>query len=362
MKMAGERVWLVFALGAVLLLSGSTSAEGPPYPRSNEPPVLSLLSPVGPGPRTALGSPPAEQPGLLPSRRGAHDAGTIALLTSVITPTNDWADFWSQDSSFLGDPLPVGSVVDAYDPDEVRCGTFTVTLPGRWGLMHVYGDYPMSPDDEGASPGDTITFVVNGYTATVASGTATWESRALREIELETTPPFFVWQREAEDAPALAVRPLLVGEDSGASACQYVYCEEAGTACAAIHTFEVPADGDYYLWTRAMGLGWGQNAFLVSVDYGPDTTDIIPWLDGEWTWRWQRVDGGLLTLAGGKHTVRFKVGEPDVRLDRILLTNGAEYVPAGVAPCPAGPGAHVGDGPAAAWGDPAGRPYKTASR
>ncbi len=102
----------------------------------------------------------------------------------VVIPTNDWCDFYSLSTLLDGASAPVGAVVNAYDPQGVHCGTFTMTVAGQWGLMHVYADDPNTPEDEGAQPGDVITFRVGGKLAAVASGDNTWASKALRQVAL----------------------------------------------------------------------------------------------------------------------------------------------------------------------------------
>ena len=84
-------------------------------------------------------------------------------IDSVI-PTNEWVNFMSQTSTLNDQPIPVGAVVDAYDPDGVLCGTFTVTAEGQYGFLLVYRDDTTTPEtDEGSEPGDTITFYINDH-------------------------------------------------------------------------------------------------------------------------------------------------------------------------------------------------------
>ena len=95
----------------------------------------------------------------------------LALISnqakSQVIPTNEWVNFYSMNAIFNGIPIPIGAEINAYDPDSVHCGTFTVTTEGQYGFMEVYRDDAITPDiDEGASPGDTITFTINGYLAT----------------------------------------------------------------------------------------------------------------------------------------------------------------------------------------------------
>jgi hypothetical protein len=64
-----------------------------------------------------------------------------------------------------GRPAPYGTVIDAFDPHGVHCGTYYVTRAGVYGLMPVYRDDESTPARDGASPGDTIKFVINGMPA-----------------------------------------------------------------------------------------------------------------------------------------------------------------------------------------------------
>ncbi|MBC7225106.1 MAG: hypothetical protein H5T59_12680, partial [Anaerolineae bacterium] len=97
----------------------------------------------------------------------ATPTGTVASPTPTPTgtrlfPTNEWVNFYGVASYFGGLPVPVGAVVEAYDPHGVLCGQFVVHTPGQYGVMPVYRDDPGTPADEGADPGDTISFTING--------------------------------------------------------------------------------------------------------------------------------------------------------------------------------------------------------
>ena len=60
----------------------------------------------------------------------------MTLLSSWVTaqppPTNEWVNFLSANTTLDVSPIPVGAVVDAYDPDGVWCGTFTVHTAGEY--------------------------------------------------------------------------------------------------------------------------------------------------------------------------------------------------------------------------------------
>lgn len=104
----------------------------------------------------------------------------LIAVSSVIADPDapEWVDYYGT-ITLNGNPAPVGTVVEAYDPDGIMCGTFTVATAGSYGFIHVYRDDIDTPGtDEGADPGDTITFKINGLDAvpTVISGNLTWTS------------------------------------------------------------------------------------------------------------------------------------------------------------------------------------------
>ncbi len=104
--------------------------------------------------------------------------GIMIVLTPVeeVYPTYEWVFFYCEYNEYMGVPLPVGSVIDAYDSNGVHCGTHFVTHVGQYGYMPVYRDDSLTtPDiDEGADPGETIRFYINGIEAIVTGGNPTW--------------------------------------------------------------------------------------------------------------------------------------------------------------------------------------------
>ncbi len=75
----------------------------------------------------------------------------------------------------------------------------------------------------------------------------------------------FTWRQEAEEGELLP--PMAAGWDVGTSVCEYVYSPDGDGSVS--FTIEVPADGDYYLWARVMGLA--DEGFAKGPDYPPDT-------------------------------------------------------------------------------------------
>ncbi len=120
----------------------------------------------------------------------------LALASAAsadVIPTNLWKSYFGE-AFYNGQPAPVGSVIDAYDPDGVHCGTFTVgdnyDTVGIYGMLFAYGDntWGDSADivDEGAEGGDIIAFKLNHRDpqVTVISGDIYWENMVQAEVDL----------------------------------------------------------------------------------------------------------------------------------------------------------------------------------
>lgn len=118
------------------------------------------------------------------------------------TPTNvpgpvhsspEWVNFHGTVRMFDGRPAPVGTIIDAYDPTGIHCGTYMVTEAGRYGPMPVYGDDPTTSERDGAHVGDYIRFTVNGMPAWAAGpASPIWTAWGdIREVNLWETRPAY---------------------------------------------------------------------------------------------------------------------------------------------------------------------------
>ena len=114
----------------------------------------------------------------------------ISVGSAGITPT-PWYKGFIGEAFYNGQQAPVGSVIDAYDPDGVHCGTFTVgdnyDTVGIFGMLFAYGDDAWSDDiDEGAVSGDLITFKLNHREPqiTIVSGDLYWQDKGQAEVDL----------------------------------------------------------------------------------------------------------------------------------------------------------------------------------
>jgi hypothetical protein len=111
---------------------------------------------------------------------------TLAYGSSRAGGSPEWVNFFSANTTFLSQPIPVGAIIEAFDPQGVKCGEFTVVEEGKYGFMPCYRDDDTTPQDDGADPGDLIRFTINGLPA-VASGPEypIWTSHGdKREVDL----------------------------------------------------------------------------------------------------------------------------------------------------------------------------------
>jgi arylsulfatase A-like enzyme len=142
---------------------------------------------------------------------------------------------------------------------------------------------------------------------------------------------------EAEQAGTIQY-PLMVADDKKASKGKYVY-SEYGTAnqytpgkTMASYRVTVDQPGVYLLWGRVSAAGGRNDSFFVQVDNGANTVWNVQ--VGK-NWHWDMVKSGRKThpvifpLTAGEHTIKIKLRENGTKLDKLLLTNDTNLVPAG---------------------------------
>ena len=132
-------------------------------------------------------------------------------------------------------------------------------------------------------------------------------------------------QFRAEAESGQITSPMVVGSDAAASNGLYVYSTASYDGTVSFG-FSVDTGGNYYIWTRAMGVGWGNNSFFVAID-GNESSDEITQVDGQWAWKWQEADYNPFWISAGSHTLHFRGREALARLDIVLITNDPNYVP-----------------------------------
>ena len=83
----------------------------------------------------------------------------------VVIPTNEWISVYCHHPIFEDRVMAPGDVIRAYDPAGILCGKDVVKDDGSFGFMPIYRDDIYTRRDEGAEPGDVISFTVNGQSA-----------------------------------------------------------------------------------------------------------------------------------------------------------------------------------------------------
>jgi len=97
-------------------------------------------------------------------------SGCMSPPWSDPTPTPESVDFYGYFEIEEID-AEAGDAVGIFDPDGVICGKFIVSTPGQYGLLHVYRDDTTTPGiDEGAQPGDVLTFRIWDCSAEIELG------------------------------------------------------------------------------------------------------------------------------------------------------------------------------------------------
>ncbi|MBU1682896.1 T9SS type A sorting domain-containing protein, partial [Patescibacteria group bacterium] len=75
---------------------------------------------------------------------------------SSVIPTHEWISVFSKNE------LRPGSVIQVKDPDGIICGEYIVREDRLFRMMSVYRDDPVTDIDEGAEPGNVISFYLDG--------------------------------------------------------------------------------------------------------------------------------------------------------------------------------------------------------
>ncbi|MFH0810405.1 MAG: hypothetical protein V2A77_08075 [Pseudomonadota bacterium] len=96
--------------------------------------------------------------------RGVRVKAVFSRTTSEHFPLPEPQQSWQSlmgSLSICGETASPGDEIAIYDPQNTLCGQFTVVDPeGGYGLVKVWGDDPQkTPADEGAVPGDELSFV-----------------------------------------------------------------------------------------------------------------------------------------------------------------------------------------------------------
>lgn len=141
---------------------------------------------------------------------------------------------------------------------------------------------------------------------------------------------------EAEDGWLQA--PITTQNDRFAAGWRYVESDDASSrddvpsGGRALYDFEVASTGTYHVWGRLLAKSDENDSFWIRMDEG----EWIKWNDLEKrrTWSWQNVHDSdeegrdvSFDLAEGRHTLEVAYREEDAKLDKLLITDDASYLP-----------------------------------
>ena len=119
------------------------------------------------------------------------DKGVVIVLEPLqeLITTSQNVEYYCPDNSnlYLGAPVPVGSVVEAFTPAGLLVGRVLVSAPGEMYGLFVYRSSVINPEDpdDGAEEGETISFKINGMPAIATGNTEYPASYQLIELCLE---------------------------------------------------------------------------------------------------------------------------------------------------------------------------------
>lgn len=119
-------------------------------------------------------------PASLNTLKQAVSGGTA---TDFFTATTKWADFYGV-AALGGRSVPSNATIRAYDPDGTLAGLYQLDEPGLYGFLHVYGDDPLTPADEGAEPGDELTFFIDNRQVDTSQNPIVWQDKLVAEENL----------------------------------------------------------------------------------------------------------------------------------------------------------------------------------
>ena len=147
---------------------------------------------------------------------------------------------------------------------------------------------------------------------------------SLREFKVNGCNEANALELEAEAGTLTS--PMQVSSDGNASGGQYIEVPNGngnnGSGSALYH-FNVSAAGEYYVWGRVSPATHSDNSFYVSMDGAADVTWSI---DPTSSWVWSQV-GQSYSLGAGSHQLLIKQREDGSKLDRLIITDDASYVP-----------------------------------
>ena len=159
-----------------------------------------------------------------------------------------------------------------------------------------------------------------------------------------TLNPVLIYLPAAAESATLAA-PMLLERDLWFDSRQQYIGTSLDNQGTATFTVQLPAAGTFRIWCRILSPFNYRDSFYVSVNGGPeevyDTAGQNNWVNA---WQWTPVSyrEGVypnhivwprsFNLAAGTHNITIRGRESFTRLNRLLITNDPDYIPADGAP------------------------------
>ncbi len=184
------------------------------------------------------------------------------------------------------------------------------------------------------TPGPTATNTATPTPGPTATNTATPQPAATSTLAPTATPSGMI-VGEAERFALFA--PMQLAADVNASNGQFIQtatgasagCTPELTTGWATFAFNIGAPGTYKIWARTIAPHTGADSFCMKIDGQPVSTWTVP---NSTAWAWNTVGGLNTVFASGPHTLRIRYRELRAKLDKVVITSDAAFVPTGLGP------------------------------
>jgi hypothetical protein len=90
-------------------------------------------------------------------------AAKIQSVMAGVTPTREWVSLWGNGVMLSGKLIEAGTVITAKTAGGVLCGGTTAWADGKFGLMCIYKDNPLTEAVEGAKDGEEIVLTIGSF-------------------------------------------------------------------------------------------------------------------------------------------------------------------------------------------------------
>lgn len=177
---------------------------------------------------------------------------------------------------------------------------------------------------------DSFTYTVKDESGATSSAKVTMDVQVPDAVHLGF---------EAEAGTLTA--PMTITTDTQVPSRKFVSSSTANQGTIT-YPIDIPKTDTYVIWAKVLGATYANDSVFVSVDGQEDVFDVAEGKNST-NWQWSAVNGRgtagtplalnprTFTLSQGKHTIVVRGREIQTGLDRFIVTNDRNYVPADIA-------------------------------